>query len=137
MATGIGETMLKPRFPYMNHDSRLRPSEPRVEVRDVQPLSMVLSERLLVLTLTAILIGMISAPGIWSHPEDLEAVTSEMSVGTKAGTTEWTAVAGYPSQPPTQPSIGVAAGYISPTSCLLYTSPSPRDATLSRMPSSA
>ena len=26
---------------------------------------------------------------------------------------------------------------ISPTSCLLYTSPSPRDATLSRMPSSA
>ena len=30
---------------------------------------------------------------------------------------------------------GTALGYIS--SCLLYTSPSPRDATLSRMPSSA
>ena len=29
------------------------------------------------------------------------------------------------------------AGHFSPYACLLYTSPSPRDATLSRMPSSA
>ena len=81
---------------------------------------MALSERLLVLTLTAILIGMISSPGI-SHPEALEPVASEMSVGAKAGTTEWTAVAGYPAQPPSQPSIGVAAGYISPTSVAVDT----------------
>ena len=32
--------------------------------------------------------------------------------------------------------LGVAAGYVT-VGCLLYTSPSPRDATLSRMPSSA
>ena len=81
---------------------------------------MALSERFLVLTLTAILIGMISAPGI-PHQEALEPVAPEMSVGTKAGTTEWTAVAGYPAQPPSQPSIGVAAGYISPTSVAVDT----------------
>ena len=33
--------------------------------------------------------------------------------------------------------IGVAALHEHPYTCLLYTSPSPRDATLSRMPSSA
>ena len=37
--------------------------------------------------------------------------------------------------------LNITAGFIRPTSgvitCLLYTSPSPRDATLSRMPSSA
>ena len=38
-------------------------------------------------------------------------------------------------QPEGQP-IAVIQG-VPPTSCLLYTSPSPRDATLSRMPSSA
>ena len=32
---------------------------------------------------------------------------------------------------------GIGQGYIQSTPCLLYTSPSPRDATLSRMPSSA
>ena len=33
--------------------------------------------------------------------------------------------------------IKILVGVEQPTSCLLYTSPSPRDATLSRMPSSA
>ena len=33
--------------------------------------------------------------------------------------------------------LSILSGMIGATSCLLYTSPSPRDATLSRMPSSA
>ena len=120
METGIGGMTQNPHLHCMNPDSDLRTLEPRVEVRDVQPLRMALSERFLVLTLTAILIGMISAPGI-TPSEALEPAASEMSIGTKAGTTEWTAVAGYPSQPPTQPSIGVAAGYISPSTVAVDT----------------
>ena len=33
--------------------------------------------------------------------------------------------------------LNIISGLLTPYSCLLYTSPSPRDATLSRMPSSA
>ena len=38
---------------------------------------------------------------------------------------------------PGVPGIGVKTAVLTPIPCLLYTSPSPRDATLSRMPSSA
>ena len=37
----------------------------------------------------------------------------------------------------TSPTFALAQHYSRPDTCLLYTSPSPRDATLSRMPSSA
>ena len=38
---------------------------------------------------------------------------------------------------PNQPEVWLNIGNLYYTGCLLYTSPSPRDATLSRMPSSA
>ena len=47
---------------------------------------------------------------------------------------------GYIGRAPSDSSVVVASQVFSPTgitTCLLYTSPSPRDATLSRMPSSA
>ena len=49
----------------------------------------------------------------------------------KDPTRTWATVTGAP------PSHEVVKGYEAPTTCLLYTSPSPRDGLLSRMPSSA
>ena len=47
--------------------------------------------------------------------------------------TEWTGPDGFMTTNTAQPVMGSTTTY----TCLLYTSPSPRDATLSRMPSSA
>ena len=55
--------------------------------------------------------------------------------GERAGFVDWhSTLAEQPSEPIADQSLGVPMLY---SSCLLYTSPSPRDATLSRMPSSA
>ena len=55
-----------------------------------------------------------------------------------AANSEWRAhtPAGY-SGPPVQTDFSIFVGDLDYNVCLLYTSPSPRDATLSRMPSSA
>ena len=51
-----------------------------------------------------------------------------------SGTTEYTSGITLTG---TQGQSGASLEFIVPSNCLLYTSPSPRDATLSRMPSSA
>ena len=64
------------------------------------------------------------------HPTLLTALLATASAGAQTPQAETPASAAGMSTP-------YSDSYVSRCGCLLYTSPSPRDATLSRMPSSA
>ena len=70
---------------------------------------------------------------VYTHPTDGRIYTTHRF----AAVPQATIAAPTPTPEPTAAPEPTAEPTVAPTPCLLYTSPSPRDATLSRMPSSA